>query len=130
MANDNSREEHPFEGRTVIDKSGALAPACEIHNALAVIETEMDWIRSEMEQLARSSGTENGLVKETDEVKIYRISERKWRDVVDALEGPMYTEEDFSNRTSVAVQRVHYQYADYKTGGFGGDNALVLSTEG
>ena len=129
MVFENPHEEHPFEERTVIDKSEPSASVSEIHLALSIIDNQMDWIRREMEQLARNDRSENELVKKTDETLIYRISENKWREVVDDFEGPMYTDKTFHHRTSVAVQRVHYQYADYKTGGFGGGNAMVLSKQ-
>lgn len=118
---------HPFDEEYVMRASEQFAPYTELDLALEVIDSEMDWLRREIPQLAESKRDGHELVKEDDEVKLYKISHMKWKNIIDALMGPMYTEETFTNRIPGAVQRVHYGRADYMTGDFGNNNALILS---
>jgi len=120
---------HPFEDETVRRASEKVTPRMDIHDALTVVDQEMDWLRREVKQFVRSDRDEYQKIKETDDIAIYTISGQKWEHVVDELKGPMHG--DFRGRIGNAVSNVHYWHADYKTGGLDSHEGapLVLSKE-
>ncbi|WP_089650130.1 hypothetical protein [Halobacterium hubeiense] len=117
---------HPFEEETVQRKSETLVPRPEVHEALTIIDQEMDRLREKIEQEAKGRRDAYEFVKETDEATIYKVPEDRWRSIGRQLKGPMYDGE-FRGRIGVVSKRVHYSFADYNTGGFGGGWALVFS---
>ena len=121
--------DHPFDEESIIYASEALAPTDEIHRALSALDREMDWVRRDVERLARSGLEDHELVGTTEGVEIYRTTESKWREIEESLRESTSVDERFSNRTLEAVQLVHKRFADSTTGGFSDGKALVLSEE-